>query len=218
MGTYLAASSTRLFLAVALFAVLFGATLGATLLIGVRVLPAGANHTGNGLIHVCVNNSTGAMREVPRPNQCRSYEHAVELGGPGISGYEVVTGTRNIGPGDTATGSATCPTGKRVIGGGFDSSNAAPLAVEILNPTPPPITCFPNGQGVAAKEVPLPANRSRRSLFVPLYQCLVAPALVRTAFYPDSTGGVVHAGMYRAVLGRCCTSREHPEPHNQHRT
>lgn len=125
-----------------------------TLLLGLLAIGVGVGyglsiaraHGGDGVIHVCVNNSTGAMRHVSNPVHCRSTETLLEWneegpqgpqgdtgatgpqgpqGDPGISGYEVVTATVSI-PDNTISGAiATCPTGKNVLGGGLNFSALA---------------------------------------------------------------------------------------------
>ena len=108
---------------VALAASLFVAGLG----LGLGVMKGQANHSGDGLIHACVNNSTGAARIVGRPNQCRGTETLVEWnergtpGSPGISGYEIVEIThewKTDKPGDIFDPPVLkCPEGKNVLSG-----------------------------------------------------------------------------------------------------
>jgi hypothetical protein len=45
-------------------------------------------------------------------------------GAPGVSGYQVVTNTRQIFPQETVRDTATCPAGKHVFGGGVSVSGA----------------------------------------------------------------------------------------------
>ena len=108
----------RAIVGLAILGAAIGLVGGLTLLIGLRAFPAGANHTGDGAVHVCVNNSTGAMREISNPNRCRSYEHPIELGGPVVAGYQVVTESKLIPKTSESSLDATCPPGKQVIGGG----------------------------------------------------------------------------------------------------
>ena len=134
-------SSSRLFIAV----VLFGLAIGSVLVVGFRVFPAGASHTGDGTVHVCVNNTTGAMREVSRPSQCRSYERSLEFGGANgvaapVSGYEVMTGSVDIPSGASFNTFAYCSPGKHVIGGGIEfeissSNQAAIISAPAFNNT-----------------------------------------------------------------------------------
>ena len=125
-----AVTGMRLFVAVVLFGLALGIAGGATIVIGLRALPAGANHNNDGAVHVCVNNSTGVMREVSRPNQCRSFEHAVDLDAAGaagpVSGYEIIVSENTIPNGSFGSAQAVCSSGKRVIGGGGVAQNLNP--------------------------------------------------------------------------------------------
>ena len=117
MSTHIAASGIRLFLAIALFAILFGLTLGITM----RILPAGANHTGSA-VHACANNSTGAIRKVSSPNHCRSYEHSLVLGHI-VGGFSpILQNSGLILPGNVGEVTAQCPDGLHAIGGGVSNS------------------------------------------------------------------------------------------------
>ena len=78
-----------------------------------------ANHDGSGAIHVCSNNTTGEMRVVSRPNQCRSFETGHELQEAGLtSDVFVVNDAGNPVP----------------VSG--DPANPVPVSVESPNPLP----------------------------------------------------------------------------------
>ena len=131
----LAVSGTRLLVAATLLVVLFALVLGSTIVIGLRALPVGANHNNDGAVHVCVNNATGAMREVSNPNRCRGYEHPIELGGLIVPGLEIVNATKPLPPGYADLQVASCPPGKKVLGGGVKTlPSASDIAVISTHP------------------------------------------------------------------------------------
>jgi hypothetical protein len=80
-------------------------------------------------INACVQKSTGTVR-VPTSGSCAKTETALSWnqqgqdgapGADGVSGYEVVTKDFDLQSGVVTFGSeaAHCPTGKRVLGGGY---------------------------------------------------------------------------------------------------
>jgi hypothetical protein len=92
---------------------------------------AEAVFVGNsGVIMACANTDNGNLRALdtqsskPNLQTCRENETPVtwgsSSGGGGSSGYEVVTATSSaIGPDNLAVGTATCPSGKKPVGGGM---------------------------------------------------------------------------------------------------
>ena len=77
----IAGAGTRMVASVILFGLALGVALGVTF----SVMPTFANHDGEGAVHVCVNNSTGAMRGVSKPHHCTGSEHLVNLGEAGAA-------------------------------------------------------------------------------------------------------------------------------------
>ena len=100
-----------------------------TLAGGAIAYGAGVFAGGDGAITACANNDNGNLRaldsESSRPSlqACRDNETPVTWGsgsGGSTSGYQVVTATSSdIGADYLATGTATCPTGKKPVGGGM---------------------------------------------------------------------------------------------------
>ncbi len=70
-------------------------------------------------------------------------------GQPGVSGYEIVQAAVNLNPGTVTQWDATCPSGKRVLGGGVSASISSAVVFgnkpqgdtawrgEVYNPTDP---------------------------------------------------------------------------------
>jgi len=62
--------------------------------------------------------------------------HPGQKGDPGVSGYQMVYGTwLNVAYGQFATGSTTCPVGKKALGGGLDTSGGDPR-LEVVYSSP----------------------------------------------------------------------------------
>ena len=94
-------------------------------------LAYGAIPAADGTLRGCYQRTNGNLRLVDEGEACRSYEKLVtwnqkgQPGAPGVSGYEVVTATAPGTPSGTGTGegfaeaTATCPPGKKVLGGAY---------------------------------------------------------------------------------------------------
>ena len=106
---------------------------------------------GNGVITACVHKSTGQVRVIDtggsQPESCKSQETEIswnqggptgpvgppgptgdkgptgDQGPPGSTGYQVVTASTGIPGGVEIVGTLPCPTGKRVVGGGWTTTN-----------------------------------------------------------------------------------------------
>jgi hypothetical protein len=117
--------------------------IAAGLLVAGGSLAYAAIPDAQGVIHGCRDTSTGDLRVIDTQtrlgvtSRCSVSESPLNwnqtgpqgdtgpAGQPGISGYEHGANTVNIGPGFVITGTAACPTGKRVLGGGV--INDAPI-------------------------------------------------------------------------------------------
>jgi hypothetical protein len=77
------------------------------------------------VIHGCYKTSNGDLRVVELATACGPPEAAISWGQegpqgrPGVSGLELVGASVLIPPGDWRFAHAACPTGKRIVGGGF---------------------------------------------------------------------------------------------------
>jgi hypothetical protein len=91
-----------------------------------------ANPDEDGVIRGCLKKGSKVIR-VPDSAKCRKTEKKLswnqtgpqgELGSPGMSGYEVVTGNTDTGSGPhlRANSTATCSVGKKAVGGGFNAA------------------------------------------------------------------------------------------------
>lgn len=90
----------------------------------------------DGVIHGCRHNTTGSLRVIDSDTgqTCAGNETALNwnqsgpagpAGPPGLSVYQVVTSTLPSGfiqPGGATEGYAVCPSGTRVLGGGYTDS------------------------------------------------------------------------------------------------
>jgi len=58
-----------------------------------------------------------------------------DTGAPGVSGYQIVTGTTVlIAPGASGSATATCPVGKKALGGGFSATGLGRARVDASGP------------------------------------------------------------------------------------
>jgi hypothetical protein len=151
------------------------ATLVGAALIFAGVATGVAFTNSQNVIHACVNVENGQVRLLDVQSgqqdrqQCRANETAIDwnqsgpagtdgpagvtgpagsAGADGVSGYEVVTSTSpTVGSNAAATAVASCPTGKRPVGGGirapFSQSPYGVLGWQILS-------SFPDGSGWSA--------------------------------------------------------------------
>ena len=90
-------------------------------------------------VFACVNNSSGTIKITPAGTACAGNELALTLatgsnGGTSIVGHEVVRNIQAIDPGAETVVTVTCPSGKKVLGGGY-----APLhtGLEVFSSSPP---------------------------------------------------------------------------------
>jgi hypothetical protein len=85
----------------------------------------------NGVIHGCRKNSGGALRVIDSEagQTCSGSETALnwnQTGPAGISGWQrVFSSTMTIAAGQNQTVTATCPTGKTALSGGYDTNDAS---------------------------------------------------------------------------------------------
>jgi hypothetical protein len=80
----------------------------------------------NNVIHACYVAASGQVRLIDSPaTSCRPSETALSWGQSGISGYEVVQETRTAETGAFTVANATCPAGKKVLGGGYHMNNVS---------------------------------------------------------------------------------------------
>jgi hypothetical protein len=73
-------------------------------------------------IYGCVKNSSGTIRIVSDTAKCKGNETSIswnETAPSGVSGYQMVHNMECVGKGVHAHVVAECPTGKKVLGGGF---------------------------------------------------------------------------------------------------
>jgi hypothetical protein len=98
--------------------------LGAIFGVGIAtVLSAG----GGDPIHACAN-PAGQVRIVTGPGDCKSQETYLTWnvvgpqGPPGVSGYEIVEASWALDPGTANQWQVSCPSGKKVLGGGVSAS------------------------------------------------------------------------------------------------
>ena len=90
-------------------------------------------------ITACYTRKNGTMYRVGEPNtpaDCTSTAHVKETwntqgapGAPAVSGYQIVVAPETISDFNTHTFVATCPTGKKVLGGGYINANSHGLDV-----------------------------------------------------------------------------------------
>ena len=79
-----------------------------------------------GVIHGCYKKSNGDLRVADSAAQCGHSEEPISWsqqgpqGPPGVSGIELVGGSVIIPAGEFRWAHAACPTGKKVVGGGFN--------------------------------------------------------------------------------------------------
>jgi hypothetical protein len=94
-----------------------------------------ANPGDDGVIRGCLKTGSKVIR-VPDSAKCRKTEKKLawnqtgpkgDEGSPGMSGYQIVDGDPGApsGPNFTAGSTATCPKGKKAVGGGFNASGNA---------------------------------------------------------------------------------------------
>ncbi len=101
-----------------------------------------------GVIHACYKKSGGALRVIDDSvTNCAGSETSLNWnvagqqgpqgpqGQPGVSGYEWLTKDFDLGGGQYAEDSLTCPAGKRVLTGGFDLISGG---LEIVKSRPGP--------------------------------------------------------------------------------
>jgi hypothetical protein len=108
--------------------------LAALALVAIGAIAYASIPDGNGVIHGCRKNSGGALRVIDSDagQTCMANETALnwsQAGPPGVSGYEVVQSSAAIPPNATQQGlEALCPSGKKVLGGGWRSISSGSAA------------------------------------------------------------------------------------------
>jgi hypothetical protein len=90
-------------------------------------------------ISACYTRKNGTMYRVGEPNtpaDCTSTAHVKETwntqgapSAPGVSGYQIVVSPETISDSNRHTVVATCPAGKKVLGGGYINANSHGLDV-----------------------------------------------------------------------------------------
>lgn len=95
-------------------------------------------------ITACYSRKSGTMYRVGEPNtpaDCTSTAHVKETwntqgapGAPGASGYQIVMTPETISDFNRHTVVASCPAGKKVLGGGYHNANSHGL--DVISNTP----------------------------------------------------------------------------------
>ena len=99
-------------------------------------------------VSACYTKKNGTMYRVGAPNtpaDCTSTAHVKETwntqgapgapGAPGVSGYQIVVSPETISDPNLHTVAANCPTGKKVLGGGYINANSFGLDVITNGPS-----------------------------------------------------------------------------------
>lgn len=68
-------------------------------------------------------------------DQCRANEQSVTAGPAGITGLVIVKHQDSLAPGSTFNVRVDCPSGKKVLGGGFDIETPADLRIFASEPS-----------------------------------------------------------------------------------
>jgi hypothetical protein len=115
------------------------------LIVAVAGIAHAVTSAGNKVIDACVRTGDGQLR-VASPGACRQSERRLSWnrrgpvgplgprGQPGVSGSERVAARVTINPGARSEVTATCPAGKKVLGGGFIVQT--PIDVQVFYSAP----------------------------------------------------------------------------------
>lgn len=129
----------------------FGALATAVMLAGVSFAPTRLAAQAPTVLYGCYVPASGTVYRIKAdglPSDCRSKNHVQftwSLSGP-LSGRALVVGSGSAAPNSIGSGTATCPAGKKVIGGGFrgllgpTTTVSASMPKKIQGPDPGDVT------------------------------------------------------------------------------